>query len=501
MAREFIKLTLPNDISYLPIAQLCVEEAARKYGFPEGDLVKIGLALEEAVANVVEHAFGKDEEMSFDLLCERIPLGITISIIEKGLPFDPEQLPEYHPSDTMEQMSTAGLGIFLLRESMDEISYHNLGLDGKETRLVKYLPGSDIRKLLTPSEPANKNDPEKAVPVIAEKIPYSVRLIEPHEAIEVSRGAYRSHGYTFFDDIIYYPGKIVELNRTGEMISAVAVTEDNTFMGHAAFLYPKPGLGIAELTFVFVNPEYRGQGCFNRLCDYLFSVPKQTPLSGVYAYAVANHPFTQKTMMRYGINDSGIELATSPTTWSFKGIKGDSSQRISVVLGFKYVTPPDSLTLYPPPRHRVMVEKLYKNLRADHSFAAPDDPSYSPNPAGSVIDTVLHASEGSAEIFVKTYGAHVVREVKSILRDLCIKQVSSITLFLNLEDPDTYFISEEFETMGFFFSGILPHSGVGDALILQYLNNVEFNYSKVIAYSDTAKEILAYIKANDPNIM
>jgi hypothetical protein len=48
-------------------------------------------------------------------------------------------------------------------------------------------------------------------------------------------------GYSFFDDHIYYPERLVELNRSGELISAVAVTEDNVFMGHAGLLYQNPG--------------------------------------------------------------------------------------------------------------------------------------------------------------------------------------------------------------------------------------------------------------------
>jgi len=70
---------------------------------------------------------------------------------------------------------------------------------------------------------------------------------------------------------------------------------------------------------------------------------------------------------------------------------------------------------------------------------------------------------------------------------------------LNLEDPPTFFMTAEFEKMGFFFSGILPLGSIGDALVLQYLNNVAFDYGKVVLFTDTAKEILDYILGCDPN--
>jgi len=60
-------------------------------------------------------------------------------------------------------------------------------------------------------------------------------------------------------------------------------------------------------------------------------------------------------------------------------------------------------------------------------------------------------------------------------------------------------LTEELEKLGFFFAGVLPQASVGEALVLQYLNNVQLDYSKIQAYSDMAKRLLAYIKARDPN--
>jgi anti-sigma regulatory factor (Ser/Thr protein kinase) len=496
---DFLKLTLPNDLSYLRIAQFCVKEAARKFGFEEDDLYKLELAVEEAITNVVHHAFEAGEAGSFDIICERVSRGIRISIKEKGLPFDPNKLPLYSRPDSVDELSPSGLGTFLMKEMVDEAAYRNLGSEGKELHLVKYLKSKNIEEYFSASDlsPYQESAPES--PGVQEKIDYGVRLMEPHEAIEISRGAYRSHGYTFFDETIYYPDHIVELNNTGELISVVAVTGDRKFMGHAGLHYPYLGARIAELNYIFVDPKYRSQGCTNRMCEHLFSVPKKYELTGVYSFAVTNHIYTQKTMLKYGINDCGIELATSPATWVFKGISGDASQRMTVALSFKYLTEPVSLVLYPPLHHREMIERLYRNIHAQHSYAKPATSKARFADTNSVIETNIYASEGNAEIFIVRYGEDVMTLVKGILRDLCLRQVAAINLFLNLEDPLTYFLEEEFEEIGFFFSGILPASKAGDALILQFLNNVPFDYSKVVLYTDVAKEILAYIKTCDPN--
>ncbi|OPY75193.1 MAG: Serine-protein kinase RsbW [Syntrophorhabdus sp. PtaU1.Bin058] len=495
------KLTIPNHISYLPVAQASVREAAKMFGFAADTLYHIELALEEAFMNVIKHAFEAGEDNTFDIICQQTSMGIKIIIKEKGMPFDPGKITPYDPSKDILEAGATGLGTFLMKKIVDEVSFHNLGSEGKETHLIKYLPGKNIEDIFDPSELEPHEEATPGPAVITEKIEYDVRRMKGTEAIEISRGAYKSHGYTFFDEVIYYPEQIAALNESGEMISVVAATKDDVFMGHAALHYPEPGARIAELTFIFVSPEYRGQKCMKRMLDFLFVEPKQYDLEGVYAFAVANHIYSQKTVVGHGLVDCGIELATSPATWVFKGISKGESQRISVVLSFKYLKKPDPITLYPPARHRTMIERLYGNLGAEHHYVLPPfrEPHFTDD--RSIIYTKIYASEGNAEIFVAKYGSNAVHEIKRILKNLlCVEQIAAINLYLNMEDPLTYFMSPAFEESGFFFSGILPMTGVGDAIILQYLNNISFDYDKVIAYSDNAKEILAYIKEQDPSV-
>ena len=144
-----------------------------------------------------------------------------------------------------------------------------------------------------------------------------------------------------------------------------------------------------------------------------------------------------------------------------------------------------------------MIARLYTNLGASHCFTEP--PKSTPLPTGeSVIETEVNMAESCAEIHVKSFGEQAVRDVKAILRDLCLKQVAAINLFLNLEDPATYSLTKDLEQLGFFFAGILPNAGVGETLILQYLNNVPLDYGKIHAYTDMAKELLVYVRERDP---
>jgi serine/threonine-protein kinase RsbW len=491
---ESVKMTFPNSLDYLYMVQQFVREIAKTLGFSGDEMDQIDMAIEESVSNIMVHA-SDEENPTFDIICEKIPGGIKITLKEMGIPFDPDQIRKFELTGNLDELSTTGLGIYLIQKMMDELHFKNLGPGGKETVMVKYLPDAAARN--QPDEvTAEKSGPQ----VIAEKIAYDVRGLEEHEAIEISKCAYKTHGYTFFDDHIYYPERLVAMNRSNEMISAVAVTSDNIFMGHGALLYQYPEDISAELTFVFVNVEYRGQGALNRIMDYLFEVPKARDLRGIYAYAVTNHPFTQKSMIKFGFKDCGIFLASSPSSWKFKGISGESSQRISVAAGYRYMETPPVYDLYVPEHHKEMVAKIYDFLEVRHNLTAPKT-LVAPSEPESVILTGVNELEGCAEIFISAYGENVVKEVRKLLRGFCVEHISTINLFLKLSDPLTFSMTAEFEKMGFFFAGLLPESRIGDTLALQFLNNVELDYHKIILVSDMAKELLVYIEAHDPNLI
>lgn len=513
------KLTAPCDMAALPLVLAYVREAAVLVGFAGDDISRIELAVEEAMSNVVQHAFLEDDEPgAFDIVCEQVTLGLGIIIREKGIPFDPGKAPVFEQGDDLEHVSARGMGMALMRQTMDEVAFHNLGPDGKETRLVKYLPGKSVHPGLNPQEPdtalgMGAPDPQPADKALdpqthqtpqthqapPPRIDYTVRRMTADEAIEVSRSAYKNHGYTFFNEVIYYPERLAEMNAAEEMISAVAVTADNEFMGHAALVFDDAEARTAEYTFVFVNQAFRNQGCMGRLTRFLLTTPARRPLAGVYSYSVANHVFTQRGVIKLGFRDCGILLATSPATWKFKGIDEPGVQRISVVLSFVYLQQHSPRRIFAPPHHGEMIGRILEHIGAPHVQASPPHNPPSLAAHASRINTKVYPLENCAMIKVHDYGSDCVREVRRILRELCLKQVAAIDLFLPLDDPATCFVTAELEKLGFFFSGIQPATGSGDSLILQYLNNIPFDYDKVQVFSDLARDLLAYIRRHDPN--
>ncbi len=92
-----------------------------------------------------------------------------------------------------------------------------------------------------------------------------------------------------------------------------------------------------------------------------------------------------------------------------------------------------------------------------------------------------------------------MQEIHEQLKELCVKRIDANYLYLNLQDPGTPAITEELEKMGFFFGGIFPGTPIGDALILQYLNNVPMDYDQIVTVSEAATELKEYIINNLPD--
>jgi len=247
-----------------------------------------------------------------------------------------------------------------------------------------------------------------------------------------------------------------------------------------------------------VKPEYRSSGIFIALTAHLIEKARSENLMGVFGQAVTNHTYSQQVGHRCGLRDCAIVLGLVSETESFKGITEKLTQRESVVAHFMYLNKPEHVRIFPPQQHKEMIRRLYAHVGLEAEIVS--DPEISPATGQSVIRTETGGPEGFARIEVEHFGENALSEIKSRLRELCLKHFEVIHLGLDLFDPRISPYVDDFERLGFFFSGILPGGCRGDALILQYLNNVPLDYDKIKIDSELGRELLAYIKTQDPNL-
>ncbi|KAA6186910.1 hypothetical protein F2Q65_03200 [Thiohalocapsa marina] len=490
-------ISLPNDLGYLPAALAFVRAIAEYTGFGPGDRRRIELAVEEAAANVIQHAFPPGETHSFDIVCRQVAGGLEICVHDKGVPWDPTLDPDYQPDVSLDQQTGRGLGEFLIKQLMDRYSYQNLGHDGKQVSLIKYLATPHIGDTRPPPDESHtRAGPPPHTGPSPPTVEYDIRRMRPKEAIAVSRAVFDSYGYSYAGDFVYYPERIAAMNASGQLLSAVAVVkETGEVAGHNALLFSDDL--PAELAIAVTRHEFRGLGIARELGAFLEREAERMGLRGIYTKQVTVHPFTQKFVAKLGFRDCGLLLAHSPRTLSFKGIADQAAQRNSDVLGIRLFGQPQQRRLYLPEQHRDVIVDLYARLQIPLELLGAGQP-----PAADQR-TLLKASINSArslcEIHLDQYGSDLVGLLKQELRRVRREEINLVEMYLRMTDPATPWVSAEAEKLGFFFTGVLPETRGGDALVMQYFNGIQIDYGDLVIERPETAALLRYVSERDPN--
>ncbi len=497
MKVQTVTVVIPNNLEFVSLITNVAGNLAKQMGFSENEIQHIEIASEEAVSRIIKFAFDEGEDTTVDVDFNIKKLGLEIVIRDKGMPFDPTVVPEYSPEKFKEDLSEDGLGIYLMKKFMDVLHFHNLGKEGKKTCLFKYLSNSKVEELLSREELEDAKQEREASTLPKGSARYTVRRMKPEEAVEVSRCAYTSYGYTYVHEDVYYPERLRTLNEDEDVISFVCVTDDGEIMAHAALEREKdrmvPQLGIAA-----TKPKFRAQGCLGALNNALIDEAIKRKFTGLYARGITTHIFSQKSISKMGMVSCGI-LISSGKEREYKGIEQGKIQRESVVVMLKYLNKPLDQVIFLPEKHAQIIQDIYTNLDHMPMIAEADPTIKLPEEASKIIVNPNNASL-TADIYVHAYDKDIMHHVQDKLKILCQHRYETIYLHLKLKDPFTALYTNRFERMGFFFAGVMPHSENNDVLILQYLNNHVIDYNYVNVADAFAEKLKAYIMDNDINL-
>lgn len=132
--------TFRSDTANLSRIRAFVRDKAAGMGFSNEALDSIELAVDEACANVMEHAYPQQSSNVGLHLSIRTDLdAFTVVIADKGSTFDPMAVPPPNLDQHLAEFRVGGLGIFLMRSLMDHVDYHIQPGFKNEVRMVKYL--------------------------------------------------------------------------------------------------------------------------------------------------------------------------------------------------------------------------------------------------------------------------------------------------------------------------------------------------------------------------
>lgn len=114
-----------------------VARSAQQAALSDRDIYAVQLAADEASTNIIQHAYGGEGEDDIEIECEIIPGELTIIFRDKGKSFEPTSVPEPNVKAALGHRKIGGLGMYLIRNLVDEVHYATSETGGNTLRLIK----------------------------------------------------------------------------------------------------------------------------------------------------------------------------------------------------------------------------------------------------------------------------------------------------------------------------------------------------------------------------
>lgn len=118
------ELTISAEIENIAEVTAFVDRQLEELDCPMKAQMQIDIAIDELFGNIAHYAYNPEvgpATVRVEVLDE--PLAVVITFIDKGIPYDPLARNDPDLSLSAEEREIGGLGIYMVKKSMDEITY------------------------------------------------------------------------------------------------------------------------------------------------------------------------------------------------------------------------------------------------------------------------------------------------------------------------------------------------------------------------------------------
>lgn len=120
--RKFM-LQVPSSTENLALIREFVGSTAQQAGLSAKEAAGLEMAVDEACANVIEHAYGHDVSKEVVVRVTLDGETLSIDIEDTGRGFDPGSVDQEELEQLISKRKTGGLGMRLMTKLMDEVRY------------------------------------------------------------------------------------------------------------------------------------------------------------------------------------------------------------------------------------------------------------------------------------------------------------------------------------------------------------------------------------------
>lgn len=130
-------ITFPAKFEFLDEIREFVAQIAREGGFTDKTIYSLQLAADEAASNIIEHAYEGISNANIDITCDMKGDTLVITMRDTGKPFDPSKVKQPNLKADLSDRQIGGLGVYLMRKLMDEVSYVSNSKTGNLLTMTK----------------------------------------------------------------------------------------------------------------------------------------------------------------------------------------------------------------------------------------------------------------------------------------------------------------------------------------------------------------------------
>lgn len=134
---KHLAFKFPSDVNYLSQIRNFIVGVAREEKIEEEKISQIEMSLDEALANVIEHAYAYDAHQEIDVEVSFFHDRVELVIADHGRSFDHHGTPLPDLKKHIEERRVGGLGRYLILTLMDEVEYQSHG-NYNRLRMVKH---------------------------------------------------------------------------------------------------------------------------------------------------------------------------------------------------------------------------------------------------------------------------------------------------------------------------------------------------------------------------
>ena len=130
------ELTIAATVENIETVTDFVNEQLEALGCPMKARIQIDVAIDELFGNIAHYAYRQDVgNATVQVEATEEPPAVIITFIDGGVPYDPLKAEDPDITLSAEERQIGGLGIYMVKKSMDEITYEYK--DGKNILSIR----------------------------------------------------------------------------------------------------------------------------------------------------------------------------------------------------------------------------------------------------------------------------------------------------------------------------------------------------------------------------